>query len=129
VVVTSSTTAVNGANITLSVLERLSHGLGPSRQPRRWGNRSPLSRRFPNYGGILQTTNVNGSPCLPVWRGDCEGRSLKPHGNTSELVSGFATITKAGSTGFGTLQFRGSGTVTGSVTIPKNAAVLGATIL
>jgi len=130
VVVTSSTTAVNGANITLSglgtaqftVLDPVGNPVG--------GQQVAIPDGSPNCGGILQTTNVNG---VAVFTGLGVGTvrvvALQPHGNTSELVSGFATITKDGSTGFGTLQFRGSGTVTGSVTDPKNAAVLGATIL
>jgi Bacterial Ig-like domain/Carboxypeptidase regulatory-like domain/Bacterial Ig domain len=126
VVVNSATTPV-AANITLS-------GLGNAQFTVLDATGKPVPNQqvaIPTFGctGISQTTNASGVATftgLPV--GTVHVIALLSQGNFQDLASGTATITSDGTTGFGTLQFHGAGTVTGSVIDPHSKPVLGAIV-
>jgi hypothetical protein len=77
-------------------------------------------------GCNTQTTNANGIVVftgLPV--GSVTATALNSVGDYAQSK---ANITQDGTTGFGVMQFHGTGTVTGSVVDPSNMPVLGATL-
>jgi hypothetical protein len=127
VVVGSATTPVNGANITLS-------GVGNAQFTVLDATGKPVVGQqvtLPAFGcqGTSQTTNASGIAVftgLPL--GNVYAIALLTQGSFSDLASATATITSDGTTGFATMQFNGSGTVTGNVVDPNNKAVFGAIV-
>lgn len=130
VVVNSAAQPLTGASITLS-------GLGTAQFTVLDPNGNPLSGvQVKVPGGVgpcmdacgcnVQTTNASGIAVftgLPV--GSIPGSAVASSGDFAKAT---ANITQDGVTGFGVMQFHGSGTVTGSVVDPSNNPVLGATI-
>ena len=129
VVVAATTPPVTGANITLS-------GLGSAQFTVLDATRKPVAGQqvtildgSPGCGGVSQTTDANGAAVFTgLAVGAVRAVALKTSGNFSDLASATAQITQDGTTGFATMQFNGSGTVTGSVVDPNNKPVLGAVI-
>ena len=75
------------------------------------------------------TTDANGQAQFPgLALGTLTGRAIKVSGTFVDLAIGNATIAADGTTGFGVLQFAGSGTVTGLVLGPDGQPVLGADV-
>lgn len=128
-VVVSSTTPVNGANITLSGLGSAQFTvLDPSGNPVP-GQSVVIPNGTPNCGGLSQATNASGVALftgLPV--GAIKAVALSTRGNFQDLASGNATITQDGGTGYVTMQFNGAGTITGNVVDTSGKPVLGATV-
>ena len=120
VVVNSATTPTTGANITLSGLGSAQFTvLDPSGKPVGGQTVTLLDGFSLGCGSISQKSNGNGVvvfPGLPV--GSVQAAAILTSGNFSDLALATATITQDGTTGFGTLQFHGSGTVTGTVLQP-----------
>src|SRR6185437_12866198 len=128
-VVVISATIPATANITLSGLGSAQFTVLDATGKPVSGQQVAILDGFPNCGGITQTTNSNGVATftgLPV--GSIRAAALLSNGNFNDLAFGSATITQDGSTGFATLQFHGSGTVTGNVVDPNNSPVFGAIV-
>jgi len=129
VVVSTATLPVTGANITLSGLGSAQFTvLSATGQPVA-GQKVTILDGSPGCGGLSQTTGANGTATftgLPV--GAVHAIALVSQGNFADLASATANITQDGITGFATMQFKGSGTVTGSVVDPNNSPVLGAIV-
>jgi hypothetical protein len=131
VIVNSAAQPITGANITLS-------GLGTAQFTVLDPNGNPLSGQqvilnagtappcTNSCGCNTQTTNSSGVVVftnLPV--GSVTATTTNSVGDAAQAK---ANITQDGATGYGVLQFNGTGTVTGSVVDPSNNPVLGATI-
>ena len=132
VVVNSATIPVTGANITMSGLGSAQFTvLDPSGKPV-IGQKVTLLDGF-NFGcgTTSQNTNANGVVVftgLPV--GAAEAAAILTSGSFKDLALATVTITQDGTTGFGTMQFHGSGTVTGIVLqpLPSTQPALGAIV-
>ncbi len=75
------------------------------------------------------TTGPSGQVQFPgLGLGTLTGRAVKVSGSFVDLAIGSATLASDGATGFGVLQFAGSGTVTGVVLDPGGQPVLGADV-
>jgi hypothetical protein len=120
VVVNSATPPVTGANITLSGLGSAQFTLlDPNGKPVVGQSVTLLDGTGIGCGSTSQNTNANGVVVfsgLPV--GSVMAAALLTTGNFKDLALGTATITQDGSTGFATMQFKGAGTVTGTVLQP-----------
>jgi hypothetical protein len=80
-------------------------------------------------GCLAASTDANGQARFPgLGLGTLTGRAIKVSGSFVDLALGNATIASDGTTGFGLLQFAGSGTVTGLVVDPNGQPVLGADV-
>jgi Bacterial Ig-like domain/Carboxypeptidase regulatory-like domain len=130
-VLNSGTTPVNGANITLSglgsaqftVLDATGHPVP--------GQKVVLIDGFTasGCGSVNQTTDVNGRVTftgLPI--GTVSAAAILSRGSFTDLALGSATIAQDGTTGFATMQFNGSGTVTGNVVDANKNPALGAVV-
>ncbi len=131
VVVNSAAQPVNGANITLSGLGSAQFTVLDASGKPVAGQQVNLFDGFsPGCGSITQTTNSNGVVIFSgLAVGSARAAAILTSGNYSDLATGTTTITQDGTTGFGTLQFHGAGTVTGSVLDPSGKPVLGAVVL
>jgi hypothetical protein len=121
VVVNSATVPVTNANITMSGLGSAQFTVRDPSGKGIGGQKVTLLDGF-NFGcgAVSQTTNTSGVVVftgLPV--GTVEAAAIQSSGNFSDLVLAKATIAQDGTTGFATMQFHGSGTVTGTVLKPK----------
>ena len=131
VIVNSAAQPVTGASITLS-------GIGTAQFTVLDPNGNPLSGQLVKIGPgspsgctdtcgcNTQTTNAQGIVVftgLPV--GSIAATALTAAGDYAQTK---VNITQDGATGFGVMQFHGTGTVTGSVVDPSNNPVLGATV-
>ncbi len=127
VVVNSATVPVNGANITLS-------GLGTAQFTVLNPQGNPMvgqSVFIPAFGdpchGTSKATNASGNVTftnVPV--GTVSAKAILS--DMTDIATGLATITQDGATGFGTMQFHGVGTVTGTVVDPSKRPALGAQV-
>lgn len=126
-VVVNSTTPVNNANITLS-------GLGTAQFTVLDATGKPVPNiqvTIPVAGcnGPSQTTNASGVAVftgMPL--GSIRVVALQTSGNFQDLATATANITQDGTTAFATMQFNGSGTVTGNVLDPTGKPSLGAVV-
>jgi hypothetical protein len=131
IVLNSGTAPVNGANITLSglgsaqftVLDATGHLVS--------GQKVVLIDGFTasGCGSVNQTTDVNGRVTftgLPI--GTVSAAAILSRGTFTDLALGSATIAQDGTTGFATMQFNGSGTVTGNVVDANKNPALGAVV-
>jgi len=132
VVVNSATQPITGASITLSGLGTVQFTvLDPTGNPLSGQQvKIPVgsSPACTDYCGCnVQNTNASGIVTftgIPV--GSVTGSAIN---NVGDFAQAKANITQDGTTGFGVMQFHGTGSVTGSVVDPSNNPVLGATIL
>lgn len=131
VVVGTPNQVVNGVSIVLSGLGTAQFTvLDPTGHP-------VAGQEVRLYGGfcidacgcLAANTNANGQAQFPgLALGTVTGRAIKVGGSFVDLAIGNATIASDGATGFGLLQFAGSGTVAGSVVDPNGQPVLGADV-
>jgi hypothetical protein len=129
VVLGSSSTPVNSANITLS-------GLGSAQFTVLDFKGNPLGGQVVTLldgslgcGGPTQTTNASGVVVFTgLGIGTVTAIAVQSQGALGDLASANAMITQDGATGFATMQFHGAGTVTGSVIDPNSQPVLGAVV-
>ncbi len=131
VIVNSASQPVTGASITLS-------GIGTAQFTVLDPNGNPVTGQLVKIGPgspggcsdtcgcNTQTTNASGIVVftgLPV--GSVTATALTSAGDYAQTK---VNITQDGATGFGVMQFHGTGTVTGNVVDPSNMPVLGATV-
>ncbi|HKC13685.1 MAG TPA: carboxypeptidase-like regulatory domain-containing protein, partial [Vicinamibacteria bacterium] len=78
-------------------------------------------------GGV--STGPDGTATLTnLGLGDYSVRAIRIAGGVTDVASGQASVKRDGDTGFGVLQFAGSGTVTGKVLNPDNTPSFGASV-
>ena len=131
VVVNSATQPITGASITLSGLGTVQFTvLDPTGNPLSGQQVKIPAGSSPactdSCGCNVQTTNASGIVTftgIPV--GSVTGSAIN---SANDLAQAKANITQDGTTGFGVMQFHGTGSVTGSVVDPSNNPVLGATV-